>query len=303
MEKILIIKTGAAGDVLRTTSLLRALPNYEITWVVGEANKELLEGALEDEFINKIIAIENAKELEQLTTEKFDMFLSLDDDEISARTASALKTDKLIGTYSDNGNLVYNDPSGWFDMGLISRLGKQKADELKKANTRSYQEFLFQMAGKKFYGEEYILEAAPKEVNKQIIGIEARSDNRWPLKRWDKYGLLKEKLEEKGYEVRLFEQRPTINDFINDVNDCRLIITGDTLTMHIALALRKPTIAIFGPTSYNEIYDYGRLKKVIPPVSCNVCYKQRCDIKPNCMESISLEAVLEKLNKIISSCK
>ena len=55
MEKILIIKTGAAGDVLRTTSLLRALPNYEITWVVGEANKELLEGALENEFIKKII--------------------------------------------------------------------------------------------------------------------------------------------------------------------------------------------------------------------------------------------------------
>ncbi|MEI9910173.1 MAG: hypothetical protein WDO71_11120 [Bacteroidota bacterium] len=41
MENILIIKTGAAGDVVRTTSLLNVLSG-NIYWVTSEGNKWLL---------------------------------------------------------------------------------------------------------------------------------------------------------------------------------------------------------------------------------------------------------------------
>lgn len=293
-EKILIIKTGAMGDVLRTTCLLRAFPDSDITWVVGKKARELLDG---NRFIKRIVEIEDGKNVDGLKEEKFDFVLSLDDGKREAGLAGSIKSKKIAGAYIDKGEVVYNDPSGWFDMGLESRFGKKKADEIKKWNKRSYQEMLFEIAGKKFKGEEYVLDAEPKKIDGKIVGIEARADTRWQMKKWQEYEKLAEKLREKGYEVRFFEQRQTVREFIDDVNNCGAVVTGDTLAMHIALALKKPTVAIFGPTSSKEIYDYGRLKKVVSKLDCVVCYKNECEKQPNCMESISVETVLEEVEK------
>jgi ADP-heptose:LPS heptosyltransferase len=41
--KILMIKLGAAGDVVRTTPLLQRLSG-EITWITAAANRSLLDG-------------------------------------------------------------------------------------------------------------------------------------------------------------------------------------------------------------------------------------------------------------------
>ena len=79
-----------------------------------------------------------------------------------------------------------------------------------------------------------------------------------------------------------------------------MCIRDSTLTMHIALALKKKVVALFGPTSANEIYDYGRLVKIVPNLDCVCCYiKEKCNKKPNCMEMISVEEVLEKIESLL----
>ena len=85
-------------------------------------------------------------------------------------------------------------------------------------------------------------------------------------------------------------------DFAAIINCCQLIITSDSLAMHIALANRVPVVAFFGPTSAAEIDVYENGKKVVTSLPCKCCYLNTCTIHPNCMEDISVE-------KMFSACK
>ena len=151
-NRILIIKQGALGDVLRTTSLLRALEG-EITWVTAEAALPLFAG---NPLIARLTTLGRKAEYEK---ECFDVVLNLDDDLEAGSLAASVKTQELVGAYlAPGGAMTYTDSaSGWFEMGLLSKLGIDKANELKKTNTRTYQSYLFEMMGLTFKGEEYVL--------------------------------------------------------------------------------------------------------------------------------------------------
>ena len=99
--------------------------------------------------------------------------------------------------------------------------------------------------------------------------------------------------------IKEFMERRSLLDYIADINNCDLIVTGDTLCMHIGVALRKKIIAIFGPTSADEIYDYGRIHKIVSRLDCIKCYKRECDCNPNCMQSITLDSVYRKVVEVI----
>src|SRR6185295_1139781 len=72
------------------------------------------------------------------------------------------------------------------------------------------------------------------------------------------------------------------------VDLCDVMVTGDTMALHLAAALRKRIVALFGPTSAVEIELYGRGAKVIPStMPCLGCYLSDCDIRLSCMENIT----------------
>ncbi|MBI5241749.1 MAG: hypothetical protein HY926_14850, partial [Elusimicrobia bacterium] len=60
--------------------------------------------------------------------------------------------------------------------------------------------------------------------------------------------------------------RGRLADFARDIAACDLVVCGDTLTMHLALALGVPAVALFLCTSPAEIHGYGRLSKVVSPL-------------------------------------
>ena len=74
--RILIIKLGAIGDVLRTTSVLAGLrekyPNSQIDWLTSDAGKEIL---LHNRFINRISLWEERQELKT-----YDLVIGLEDE-------------------------------------------------------------------------------------------------------------------------------------------------------------------------------------------------------------------------------
>jgi ADP-heptose:LPS heptosyltransferase len=70
-----------------------------------------------------------------------------------------------------------------------------------------------------------------------------------------------------------------------------VVVTGDTLAMHMSLALGRRTVVLFGPTSAAEIELYGLGEKVVPKMECLTCYKTSCDFVPNCMDLISTDMV------------
>lgn len=296
MSKIVIIKTGATGDVVRTTVLLHLYQNDEITWITARHNMVVL--PFKQPNLTRVIAIDEVATCSVLD-EHFDLVISLDDDELCAIAATAFKAGRIFGAYIDGGKIVYSpDSAEWFDMGLSSSLGKSKADELKWQNTFSYQEILFRMLGYRFDGEEYLI---PEDIvaasDGRTIGIEARAGARWPTKMWNRYDELGAMLRSDGYKTVFFEDRARIKEYMQDIGNTSLIVCGDTLGMHVGLALKIPVVSIFTCTSALEIYGYGRMKKIVSPQLKEAFY--RTDYIAEAVESIGLDVVYNTVRRLL----
>lgn len=300
--RILIIKTSATGDVVRTTAILNAFPQASISWITSRACFPLF-----DEFtagsLNKPpqgqLRIFDWQDLpESVLQESYDLVLSLEEDDFCAKLACSVNTRKLTGVYAcADGKTRYTENAApWFDMSLISTYGKEYANKLKMANSRSYQDFLFEMIGEKFTGQPYCIHQPQTAQKPDRIGIEQHAGHRWPGKQWTGYEKLAQKLQESGFEIMLFERREHLRQYMTDIASCSLIVSGDTLAMHLALAYRLPVVALFNCTSAAEIYDYGLLKKMINPLLKNYFYSTQA--APELIAAIPVNEVF----KTVTDC-
>ena len=64
--------------------------------------------------------------------------------------------------------------------------------------------------------------------------------------------------------------------FVALVDHCDVLFTGDTMAMHVAIALGKATVVFFGPTCAQEIEQYGLGEKLVADVPCAPCYQRAC---------------------------
>jgi lipopolysaccharide heptosyltransferase II len=79
---------------------------------------------------------------------------------------------------------------------------------------------------------------------------------------------------------------------------CDLMVTNDTGPMHVATALGKLVIAIFGPTEPRRTGPYGQLENVLQiDLPCSPCFKEHCTYaKPNeCLHAVSPSIVFERV--------
>jgi len=291
LKQVLIIKLGALGDVIRTAPLLQVLEG-EITWVTSTLAMPLLERA---PFIANLLAIDAPGfRLER----GFDLVINLEDDLESARLAASAAAGTIVGPYLNGAGVTYDLAcSEWFDMSLSSRYGRQKADELKIRNRKTYQEMIFSALGMIFAGEEPVLNLRlAKSLVPGLIGIEERAGGVWQSKRWNRYPDLASNLQRLGYRTKFFKQRESVIDYADDINECEFVITGDTLAMHIALALRKRVVALFTCTSPYEIYGYGRLAKVVSPLLNSYFYQR--EYSPEPADAIAVADVEEGFRRI-----
>jgi heptosyltransferase II len=290
--KILIIKLGATGDVVRTTPLLNVLDG-EIHWLTSDLNKAMLYG---NQKINTIIPW---TQHETLIGKNFNMVVNLEDDLEAAALIRKVSYDNLHGAYlNDDGKMTYTKSlSDWFDLSLISRFGKNRADELKLHNRRTYQDMLFRGLGYCFSGQRYYL---PPATSSDIVGdiaIAPDSGVVWPMKKWAYYKELKIELEHSGYKVNNLQIRKTVSEHIQDVRNHRYLVSGDSLPMHIALGSQIKCLSLFICTSPYEIDDYGVQKKIISPLLAKNFYKRNYSVEAT--QSIRLEEVYETVVKDI----
>ncbi len=66
------------------------------------------------------------------------------------------------------------------------------------------------------------------------------------------------------------------------VAGCDMVVTGDTLGLHMAIGLKKPTVVWFGITCHQEIDLFGRGIKVLSNVRCRPCWLQSCELERKC---------------------
>ncbi|MBW2976716.1 glycosyltransferase family 9 protein [Candidatus Woesearchaeota archaeon] len=320
--EILIIKLGAIGDVIRTTSVLPGLKekykNCLIDWVTKKESFDILKN---NNFIDKVLLIED-NVTSKLKNKSYDLLISLDDGFDACSLATEIHTKNITGAYLNNGKKAYTkDSSLWFDMGLISKFGKQKADELKSENRKTYQEIMYSILGLEYKKQEPILIlnedelnfggkfAEKKDINEKdfVIGINTGAGGRWQDKKLpiDKTVELIDRLnnevgnvklllfggpEEKERNEKIMELVKTgiigagcnnsLMEFASLVNLCSILITSDSLALHIGTALKKKIVSFYYPTSAQEIELYGRGIKVTGKGKDYCSYKTKCDYPP-----------------------
>ncbi len=92
----------------------------------------------------------------------------------------------------------------------------------------------------------------------------------------------------------------TLPEMIEWVRRGDLLVTNDTGPMHVAAALGKPLVALFGPTEPRRTGPYGQLQNVMRlELPCSPCMKSSCAfVKTNeCLQGLSPFSVLERVSK------
>jgi len=330
--RILIIKVGALGDVVRTACLLptlkRMYPKSQITWVSKPSGVRILGG---HPMIDRLVAFD-AEGILLLTQEKFDLVLSLDKEAGPAALCNAVHcSDKRGIGLSAWGTPVPCNPEceRYFELGLD--------DELKfRHNLQTYPELIHAALGLAYDREPYRLYCDPgsmqrarqmfspwRMANRPIIGLNTGSGSVFANKvpkpsRWVELAraLLARKftvvltggpsetqtndwiMEQVGPEIRNTGNNHTEQQFTAIIDQCDVLVTGDTLALHVALARSVPVVALFGSTCEQEIDLFGMGRKIMSSCGCGPCYKRQCDRKPSCMDLISVEQIVAAVEAV-----
>jgi lipopolysaccharide heptosyltransferase II len=84
----------------------------------------------------------------------------------------------------------------------------------------------------------------------------------------------------------------TLEQLIDELRQCRLLLTNDTGTMHLAALLGVPVVAIFGSTEPRLTGPLGNGHTVLRHhVECSPCFLRECPIDFRCMKAVSADEV------------
>lgn len=315
-EKILIIKLGAIGDVIRTTVLLNKIwyeyPKAQIWWltyfpdVVPSKVDKILEFSNENSILLKSI--------------EFDKIINLDKDDFACVLVSQIKAKEKYGFLSRDG-IPYP----------ANELAEHKYltgifDDLNKKNTLSYPQEIFNICGWEFSGEEYILDEPDKydwklnNQNKKIVGLNTGCGARWISRLWaeENWIELAKQLKNSGFfplllggkqehekNIRISEESGAnylghfnLNKFISLMNQCDIVVSAVTMAMHIAIAQKKKLVLINNIFNPNEFELYGRGEIIQPDKECKCFFSQKCENEDYfCMEHLPVTKVLEAIKR------
>jgi lipopolysaccharide heptosyltransferase III len=335
-ERILIVKLAAIGDVLRTTSILPALrrqhPGAEITWLTKANAAPLLK---DNPDVDRVLAVEG-NYLEFLLNENFSTGICLDADPHSATLHSVARCEKRFGFVTDAAGKVHpaNDAAReWWLMGVNDALKRRNRKTYQQimyeicglaapvAPPRLHLNGDPRSSVPPLRGHELLRSAGP------LLGINTGGGGRWQLKKWTMEGYLgcirrlkeihpeiglvllggpeevelnRRILQEVGGQVVDGGCHNSLMQFAALVNQLDVLLTSDSLAMHIGVALDKPTVVLVGPTSPWELDVFGRGEILHSDIECLSCYLSRCDKVVNCMNTLAPEYVAGRLARFLN---
>ncbi len=307
-KRILIIKLGALGDVIRTTPLLHKLketdPHAQIWWLTN--TPEILPKS-----IDRILPY-SAQSIVTLRGTTFDVIYCLDKDREAASLCAQLTAKVKKGFTWKNGMCVPVDRAAHhkYLTGVF--------DDVSKRNTLSYQQEIFEICGFTFGGEEYIMPALERREwklprSKKLVGLNTGCGGRWTSRLWpEEYWIeLAKRLRKGGYAPLLLggEQEHEKNlriakksgalylghfpltAFMSEVDQCDLVVTAVTMGMHIAIGMRKKMILFNNIFNKHEFELYGRGEVLEPNFECTCFYSPTCP--NNCMQYLAVDTVMD----------
>lgn len=333
---IIVIHLGAMGAVLRATALLpmikRKYPSSKITWITN--SPALLK---HNPYVDVVLA-NTESDLNNLKAFEFDIAFVIDKSIEASSILRRAQVDMVYGFLANaQTGAIEPATSAAFELWDLGLNNEKKFFINAKPELQLQAEALELNFSRDPYGV-YLSEEEQNEINqrkilwsvfgkKQVVGLNTGCgpllpEKKFTLRKWteilseiQKYSWMLQKLSfvllggtaEAEDHKALKMAFPFLNlspldqglrDGLVSVGACDLLVTGDSLGMHMGIGLKKYVIAWFGPSCAHEIdlYDRGEalLSATLP---CSPCWKRTCNKDYKCNDSINAETILKALER------
>ncbi len=332
IERILLIKPSSLGDIIHGFPVLKPLhdkwPDAKISWVVKDIYTDILNG---NPFIDELILLKKSS----LTSSIFSFRQKLRHGHFDlALDMQGLFRSGLIAFLS--GAAIRIGFSNARE--LASLFYTQKVDAPLNLHAVDRNLKLAAALGCKIQDIEFPLNLNPDAEHEVLDFLQKNQIDRrgplvtfvpgarWEKKRWPPLSfsrlgdLLNQKLgagiivaggkEEEGliHEIRNAMKNSSagaVNFSLTKLtallSKSDVVVTNDSGPMHIAVGIGTSVVALFGPTDLARTGPYTKKCLIIQKdLECIPCFRKRCSQGSfECMESISVEEVLEGVKKML----
>ena len=326
---LLINSTNWIGDSVMSVAALRELrrllPNHHLTlmarpWVAG-----LFEG---QGLVDEILLRESSGFPHRSELKRFSGALLFPNSFRTALEAFLARIPQRIGYRTDGRGLLLTHRARartgglhrhqvYYYLDLLHQTGLSSQDYLSDTDFRP--DIQLAPTAAALAGADQLLAGAAGSTRGPLIVINPGASY-GPAKRWfsDRYAALADRLIESheaqivligspaevplSQEIQTFMQHPArlltgqtdLASLMGLLSRCRLLVTNDSGTMHLASALQTPQIALFGSTDDIATGPFSNRATVIHKhVECSPCLLRECPIDLRCFSRIGVEEVYE----------
>jgi heptosyltransferase-1 len=304
MFRILVVRLGSMGDVIHAlpavASLKHSFPHSRLSWVIKPRWAPLLEG---NPFVDEIIPFtRTAREIlatrRLLRRERFELAVDLQGLIQSALVAASAKADKIVGLARSQARESF---AAMFYSSAVRTSAVHRVDRYLELVAAAGASSLLRTFPLPPGRPEGTLPEGPFVLACPLAGWGSKQ---WPL---DHYTDLARRLKMplvvngpldsedvlrqiEGAHVHL----SGLEGLIDATRRAQAIVGVDSGPVHLAAALGKPGVAIYGPTDPASHGPYGGTLQVLRSSSAITSYKRRA-ADPGSMRAISPAEVLEAL--------
>lgn len=333
-KNVLIIHLGALGSVVRTSALLRKFQNSYVVWLTSESVLPILKN---HPAVDQLYAL-NLVNLLKLQAMSFDDIYVIDKSLEAVSVATQLKAKRVHGFKANplNGAIlpISEQANELWQIGLDN---SKKFFENKKTELQLIFESLgFSYNNEPYW--LHLTEAEKSKALKRkqtwlqqhnkkiIVGINTGCSTMIPYKKlsMQKHLELITEMQNSFKNIQIVllggqedtgrnqilassfadviasDSQSGLRDGIISVQACDIVISGDSLGMHLAIALNKYTIAWFGPTCDHEIDLFGFGRKISTYLNCSPCWKRTCSNENMCYDHVHIGDFISALEEGIS---
>lgn len=341
-RRILIIKPSSLGDIIHALPILaglrQAYPHAHIAWVVANSFASLLEG---HPLLNEVIRFDRARFgrmwrsprvfadfwrfVLEVRRQRFDMAIDL-----QGLIRSGLLS-FFCGARTRIGFADAREGASWLYTRRIRP--PRQAEHAVERIIALGEDLGLTMRPARFplaitAAERSMARGLTRESSADSTPIVAVIPGaRWPSKLWQasKYVEIVRKLSQEGMRCVLLGApsdraladeicrgvqgnvvdlvgRTTLRELVAVIESARAVVCQDSGPMHIAAALNKPTVAVFGPTNPARTGPYSPAARVTRlPLPCSPCYRRQCPLGHHrCMVDLETDAVTLELRGLLA---
>lgn len=336
VRNILVVSSTAIGDTLMSTPAIRAIreryPNAKIIAHFNVRNMELFEN---NPHIDGVIPYYGGwrkffKTIREFRKHKFDVAVILHGNEPQATPMAYLggarfivkvpipkkfaflisnKTNGFENPWNHHGIDVRLKTASFIDCKIDKREMVLLLDEESRNKVKNLLEefgindkyilvgFQVSAANKyKMWASDRFIQLGKRliELDKNIFILILGSEKDIELCEKVKYGI--------KHKIISLAGRLSLKELGALVNELDILVTNDTGTMHLAIALKKKTVSLFCPTNFwgvGPIQDNHLHRIIAKEKPCNPCLTKKCK-SPFCMDLIGVEEVYEAVRGLIN---